>query len=279
RLILNDTNFCNAGDSSMQPYNVSPLVKADFTIEDGCAPYTAIITNNSIAGDTWLWDFGDGTTSTDKNPVKVYNVPGTYTVSLTVTDPNTCNVTDRTFRQVLIQLKPTAAFTPSPTIPVTNTPHHFSNGSSADAVRFIWEFGDGDSLSTSSRAEITHQFNESGQYEVCLQAINQAGCIDTSCQTVEAIVSPQIDLPNAFTPTGPAPNNIVFVKGFGIKTMRFLVFNRLGQKIFESNSLKFGWDGKVNGVVQPMDVYAYVLDVQFVDGTRATKKGDITLIR
>ena len=96
---------------------------------------------------------------------------------------------------------------------------------------------------------------------------------------MDAIVNPQIDLPNAFTPNGPAPNNIVYVRGFGISKMRFLIYNRLGQKVFESNSLKQGWDGRFNGVVQPMDVYAYVLDVQFVDGTRATKKGDITLIR
>ncbi len=279
RLILNDTAYCNVGDSVLHEFYLSPLVKADFTIADGCAPYNAIIDNNSVAGTSWLWDFGDGTSSTDKDPVKIYTAPGTFTVTLTVTDPNTCNVTDQTSRQVLIQSKPTAAFSYSPTIPVANTPNRFSNSSSADAINFVWDFGDGDSLHTASRADISHQFNETGQYNVCLQAINQAGCIDTTCLPVDAIVNPQIDLPNAFTPNGPAPNNIVYVRGFGISKMRFLIYNRLGQKVFESNSLKQGWDGRFNGVVQPMDVYAYVLDVQFVDGTRATKKGDITLIR
>lgn len=272
RLILNDTTYCNVGDSVVKEMYVSPLVKADFDIPNGCAPYNALITNTSVAGVTWLWDFGDGTTSTEKTPVKVFENPGTYTVTLTATDPNTCNVTDRIEKQVLVQTKPVAGFSYSPTIPRVNTPHHFTNSSSADAIRFIWEFGDGDSLHTASRSEISHQFNESGQYNVCLQAINVSGCIDTTCQTVEALIDPQIDLPNAFTPAGPAPNNIIYVKGFGIARMRFLVYNRQGQKVFESNSLKQGWDGTFNGVIQPMDVYAYVLDVEFVDGTRATKK-------
>ena len=58
-----------------------------------------------------------------------------------------------------------------------------------------------------------------------------------------------------------------------------MIFNRFGQKVFESNSIKAGWDGRYNGVVQPMDVYAYVLEIDFTDGTRTTRKGDITLIR
>lgn len=279
RLILTDTVYCNVNDSVMKEYYLSPLVKANFEIPNGCAPYTAQINNTSIAGLSWLWDFGDGTTSTEKTPVKIYENPGTYTVRLTVTDPNTCNVNDAISKTVLVQSKPTAGFSYTPLVPVQNTPHIFSNSSSADAVNFIWEFGDTETLTTASRLSVEHQYNSSGQYDVCLQAINISGCIDTLCQPVEAIVVPQIDLPNAFTPNGTAPNNMVFVKGFGIARMKFMIFNRVGQKIFESNSLKVGWDGKYNGVVQPMDVYAYVLDVEYTDGTRATKKGDITLIR
>jgi hypothetical protein len=54
---------------------------------------------------------------------------------------------------------------------------------------------------------------------------------------------------------------------------------RWGQKVFETNDVNIGWDGKFKGVVQPMDVYAYTLSVEFFDGKKATKKGDITLIR
>ncbi|WP_152616725.1 PKD domain-containing protein [Flavihumibacter solisilvae] len=279
RLIVQDTLYCNDGDSLVKEFNLSPLVKAQFELPNGCVPYTAVITNTSIAGQTWLWEFGDGTTSTDRDPVKVFSTPGTYRVKLTVTDPNTCNIVDSTFRNVLVQSAPTAGFTFAPVTPLENTPTTFTNTSSPDAISFIWNFGEGESLETTSRSPVDYQYNKTGRFDACLVAINQAGCPDTVCQQIDAIVVPKVDVPNAFTPLGPAPNNMVFVRGYAIGKMRFMIFNRFGQKVFESNSTKAGWDGKYNGVVQPMDVYAYVLEIDFTDGTRTTRKGDITLIR
>jgi gliding motility-associated-like protein len=74
-------------------------------------------------------------------------------------------------------------------------------------------------------------------------------------------------------------NSIVFARGFGIARMKFVIWNRWGQKMFESNDKRLGWDGKYKGVLQPMDVYVYTLEVEFTDGNKASKKGDITLIR
>jgi gliding motility-associated-like protein len=96
---------------------------------------------------------------------------------------------------------------------------------------------------------------------------------------VQTLIEPAIDVPNAFTPRSGDVNSIVYAKGFGIAKMKFTIWNRWGQKVFESNSKNIGWDGKFKGVLQPMDVYAYTLDVEFTDGTKANKKGDITLIR
>ena len=61
--------------------------------------------------------------------------------------------------------------------------------------------------------------------------------------------------------------------------MQFTIWNRWGQKVFETTNRFQGWDGKVKGVMQPMDVYAYTLNIEFSDGVKTTKKGDITLIR
>jgi gliding motility-associated-like protein len=279
RLILNDTVYCNVGDSLNKEFNLSPLVKAQFDLPNGCVPYTAQIVNTTLGGQTYLWDFGDGTTSTDKTPVKVFTSPNTYRVKLIVQDANSCNLIDSTFRDVLVQGAPTAGFSFAPITPIENTPTTFTNTSSPDAVNFLWSYGDGEGLETASRLPIDHQYNKTGTFDACLAAINQSGCADTICLPVQALVVPRLDVPNAFTPLGGAPNSQIFVRGFAIGKMKFIIFNRFGQKVFESSSIKFGWDGKFNGVVQPMDVYAYVLDVEFTDGTRATKKGDITLIR
>ena len=96
---------------------------------------------------------------------------------------------------------------------------------------------------------------------------------------VTTIVVPALDVPNAFTPNSNDINSKIHVRGFGIAKMRFIIWNRWGQKVFETNNRLDGWDGRVKGALQPMDVYAYTLDVEFFDGTKTTRKGDITLIR
>ena len=55
------------------------------------------------------------------------------------------------------------------------------------------------------------------------------GCSDTSCQQVTAIVSPLVDVPNAFSPNGDGTNDVVFVKGYGIGKMTWRIYNRWGQ--------------------------------------------------
>jgi len=279
-LVLTDTAFCNAPDSLTIQVRVAALVKAQFVTPPlGCAPYTAVFDNTSLAGQSFQWDFGDGTTSTDINPTHLYNVPGTYVVTLIANDPGTCNLTDTTRQTIVVAGKPAANFSFAPTTPVENTPTIFTNLSSPDAVRFIWEFGDGDSLQTTSKLNVSHQYNSTGTFNACLVAFNAAGCADTVCQPVSALVIDAIDVPNAFTPLSNDINNRVFAKGFGITKMQFIIWNRWGQKVFETNDRNVGWDGKFNGTVQPMDVYAYTLEVEFFDGKRVTKKGDITLIR
>jgi gliding motility-associated-like protein len=279
-LVLTDTAYCNSPDSLTIQVRVAALVKAQFTTPPaGCVPYNAVFTNTSLAGQTFQWDFGDGGTSIDINPTHLYTVPGTYTITLIAIDPGTCNITDTTRSTIIVASIPTADFSFAPVVPVENTPTTFTNLSSVDAVRFIWKYGDGDTLETNSRADVSHQYNATGTFNVCLIAFNVAGCPDTVCKDVSAIVIPAVDVPNAFTPLSGGINSKIFVKGFGITKMRFIIWNRWGQKVFETNDRNIGWDGKFKGAIQPMDVYAYTLDVEFFDGKKAVRKGDITLIR
>jgi gliding motility-associated-like protein len=284
RLILNDTAYCNNPDSLEIAVNAAANVDAQFTTPPvGCAPYEAVFSNTSIGGLTWQWDFGDPTspdnTSTLSSPTHLYANPGTYTVKLIATDPFTCNIVDSASFTIVVFEKPQAEFSFTPVPPVVNTPNTFTNLSSPNSTRFKWIWGDGDTLATTSRADVQHQYNSTGTFNACLIAINDAGCADTICHPVSAIIEPLLDVPNAFTPNSNDINSVVMVRGFGISKIRFTIYNRWGQKVFETANRLQGWDGKVKGVVQPMDVYAYTLEAEFFDGTKATKKGDITLIR
>lgn len=280
KLLLQDTVYCNAPDSLVIPLSVADNVKAQFTTPPtGCIPYTPVFNNTSLAAQSFLWNFGDGNTSTAANPTYTYSSPGTYTITLIAFNPNTCNLTDTARFTIQVFGAPTADFSFSPVTPAPNLPVTFTNLSSIDAVSFKWEFGDGDTLRTISRSNIDHQYNSTGTFNACLTAFNQIGCPAQICRQVSATVIPLVDVPNAFTPMSGDMNSVVMVRGFGIAKMQFTIWNRWGQKVFETNDRNKGWDGKVKGVVQPMDVYAYTLTVEFFDGVKTTKKGDITLIR
>jgi gliding motility-associated-like protein len=280
-LKLTDTAYCNTPDADTILIDIAANVKAKFSTPPfGCVQYNAVFNNQTTGGQTCLWDFGDGTTSTACVPVHLYALPGVYQVRLIAFNPNTCNLSDTTaYFTITVLDAPTPDFSFSPVTPQENSPTTFNNLSSPDAIRFKWEFGDGDSLLTASRQPVQHQYNATGTFNACLTAYNAAGCDSMICRPVRAVIVPVLDVPNAFTPQSGDENSIILVRGFGIAKMQFIIWNRWGQKVFETNNRFQGWDGKVKGVVQPMDVYAYTLSVEYSDGTKTTKKGDITLIR
>lgn len=279
KLYLVDPGYCNSPDSLVQQVFVNPLVDARFeTPLIGCAPYTAQFTNTSLAGSTFEWNFGDGGTSTDVNPAHLFVDPGTYNVTLIARDPGTCNKQDDTTISITVANKPTAEFSFTPVVPVQNKPTIFNNLSTG-GVRYKWLFGDGDSVIKNTRDTVLHQYNESGTYNACLITFNEFECTDTTCHDVQADVLPLIDVPNAFTPGKFGRNSVIRVEGFGIARLSWKIYNRWGHIVFETNDRRGAWDGTFRGQSQPVDVYQYTLEVQFVDGAKSRRTGDITLIR
>ncbi|HYE55511.1 MAG TPA: T9SS type B sorting domain-containing protein, partial [Chitinophagaceae bacterium] len=195
--------------------------------------------------------------------------------------PSTCNLIDSVETTIVVNALPTAAFTFAPVPAEENKPTVFFNNS-VGGVRYRWLFGDGESTTKTTMDTVMHQYNATGTFNACLITINEFGCADTVCQPVQALIKPLLDMPNAFTPGRPGSrgqNHVVRPQGFGMGKVMFRIYNRWGQKLFETTDPRAGWDGTFKGVLQPMDVYVYTLEVEFTDGTRASKRGDITLIR
>ncbi|MEO8719693.1 MAG: PKD domain-containing protein, partial [Ginsengibacter sp.] len=275
-LLLNDTTYCNSPADTIKTIRLSPEVKAIFsTPANGCVPYNAVFANNSLGGLNFLWDFGDGSTSTEDNPTHLYTTTGSFKVKLTAFDSTSCNKQDDTTFTIAVSPIPTASFSYNPAEPKENTFTNFVNQSSG-ATKYIWNFGDGD---TSILKDPKHIFEETGTYNVCLSAANDVGCSDDTCIEVRSIIKPLLDVPSAFTPGKFGTNSVIRVIGFGIREMDWKIYNRWGQNVYESNNLKSSWDGTYNGKLQPMDVYSYTLKVTFSDGRKITKTGDITLLR
>ena len=115
-------------------------------------------------------------------------------------------------------------------------------------------------------------------------AVDDKNCPDTVQVKIFLETKPYIFVPNAFSPNGDGQNDVfrVFVSGY--VSYRLLIFDRWGEKMFESYDPNEGWDGVFRGVLQNPDVFVYYVDVRFVNGLEPPeyikyKKGSVTLIR
>jgi gliding motility-associated-like protein len=278
RLILIDTNFCNTGDSAaILDFSVIENVRAGFRVENLCVPDTANVADTSLGALTYLWVSSDGQTSTNRDPRFVYTTPGVYTIKQYVFNPNTCNLVDSTERTFTASALPVPGFFYNPNPSQENTPTRFTSTASNDVVSWLWTFGDG---ATSTLRDPIHQYLRPNPANIVCQTVtNEVGCQDSICIPVESIINIVNELPSAFSPNGDGVNDLFFVRGFGIVKMTLRIFNRQGLLVFETTSQNVGWDGKFKGIAQPMDAYAWTLDLEYFNGEKVRKKGDVTLLR
>ena len=130
----------------------------------------------------WAWDFGDGGTSSEQNPTHLYAAPGTYTVTLTITQAQT-HLTDTYSAVVEVLSLPEAGFTYAVnevTVTFTNT--------SANTTAYFWTFGDGE---FSTETNPVHTYAVAGTYVVTLVATGTCG-VDEFTDTVTVGFAPEV---------------------------------------------------------------------------------------
>ncbi len=277
-LIMTNPNACNTTDTITKTISFNTIfVEAKFEGPPIICEKTKVVLNNrSSNASTFLWTFGDGQTSTEANPEPIYDTAGEYIITLYAYTPGSCNGVDSVSTKVTVESTPVANFRHAPFIPVTNEPITFEN-LSLRASSYIWDFGD----NTFSQVFTPEPkfYRRTGRYLVCLQALNKTGCSDTICKYVDADVYPLADLPKAFSPNGDGNNDILYVRGAGIEAVNVKIYNRWAELVYEITDQDVGWDGKYNGKEAPVEAYAYVMNVTFIDGTTFYKKGNVTLLR
>jgi PKD repeat protein len=153
-----------------------PVANFTYTVEYPSVTFT----DASSQGNSWLWDFGDGSSSSDKNPIHVYLGPGTYHVCLTVTD--SCGTGTECKAIVLSCRPPLPGFTTD--IDYLNV--RFTNTTTPDALAYLWFFGDGTS---STQHDPEHSYPNEGNYKVCLIASNECGS-DSLFREIQLICKP-----------------------------------------------------------------------------------------
>lgn len=276
-LVMDNPGACKTPDTVVHKLHIHYLwVTGHFSTPDSvCKGATFLLNPGGTNVNTNFWDFGNGHTSALGETGFHYDSVGTYTITYVVQNSGACNGADTVRKTIKVLPNPTANFSFEPVVPIENIPTTFTN-LSLNAVRYEWDFGDNNS---SIEVNPVHQYERTGAYKTCLHAFNISNCPSVICKQVSAEVVPHIGLPTGFSPNGDGENDILYVRGAAIKTLDLKIFNRWGQLVFETTSQQKGWDGTYNGQPQPIEAYAYVLDVSFIDGTARLLKGNITLLR
>ncbi len=253
----------------------------------GCPPLDITFSNSSKYADTFIWDFDDGSFSTDFEPEHRFWESKVHRVKLTAYG---LSGVDTTYRTVTIHERPTAMFGVYPP-KARNLKQVFKFiNRSTNGGRYLWEFGDG---TTSDELNPAHTYPNAGRYSVTLYVWSPEGCPDTIIYDdfIELIAGEgSTEFPNAFIWNGAGPsgghwsegkiNNSVFhphmVNPVDLKMM---IYTRWGEMIWETNEVHVGWDGylKSGELAQP-GVYVYKAYVTYVDGMQELLTGDVTFL-
>jgi len=261
-----------------------------FTLEpdSGCYPLEVVFTNTTtdiITPDGCAWTFGDGSIGAPCDPTYSYAEPGIYDVSLTVTSPEGC-LGDTTYSNVVTVFDhPTSDFTfgPQPT-DLFEPEIVFANSSSQDVILWDWAFGTGGILGTSTltNPELSFPGEDGGEYPVTLIVTNTNGCMDTTTLVVVINGHFSVYVPNTFTPDEDGVNDVFLpvVKDQDPSNHLFAVYDRWGERIFETSDASDPWDGTVGGSEAKQDVYVWQVEsTSLIDGQRRMFLGHVTLIR
>ena len=170
---LTATNQYGISDTSKVNFiHVKPPLAAKFTADPkaGKVPLLVKFTDMSAGNpESWDWDFGDGSTSDQANPVHAYTSPGAFHVSLTV---KSGMYRDTATQTIVAGGGPSTDFVADITTVGVNTPVHFTDKTLNSPISWSWNFGDG---ATSPEQNPTHEYAVKGIYTVTLTTTNIDG--------------------------------------------------------------------------------------------------------
>jgi len=283
------TNYSWSNGTSTNAIIVNPSSTTTYTVvtsnSSGCAainsvtvtvsspPVASILSTTICAGQTatliatgggsYSWNTGSTTASTTVSPTN--NASYSVTVSI-----GTCTATAS--GNVVVNPNPAASAAGN----VTITQGQSTVLSASGGGNYTWSNGDNGS-------PITVSPNTTTLY--CVTVTDANNCTDTSCVTVfvePMDCSAEIYLPNAFSPNHDGENDMLqlyYVNIACIKALKLTIYDRWGEKVFETNDPAFTWSGIYKSKHLNTAVFVYYLDVTLISAEQINKKGNVSLIR
>lgn len=253
----------NCTGTALKIVTVVPPVIASITGNNICEGENATLT--ASGGNNYIWS-----TTETTNPIIVAPVnTTTYTVIASV---GTC-VDTATFILTVTPL-PIATAKSDTTISYGNNAILTSTGGGT----YNWTPPTG--LSCTGCANPIATPTATTQYCVTVML---AGCIDSACVTVTIDTkcgdNGELYVPNGFSPNGDGQNDVLYVRGGGVTGIFWVIYDRWGEKIFETTNPKQGWDGTYKGKQLDPAVFVYYLKVTCFSGEEIVQKGNVAIIK
>ncbi|RFC55907.1 T9SS type B sorting domain-containing protein [Brumimicrobium aurantiacum] len=238
-----------SSDTAVGTIQVSEMAQIQFTSDvlEGCSPLTVNFSDMTIVDGAkdYIWYVDGAQVGTDSTMTYVFDEVRCYDITLSIETDNLCLNTHTESQMICVNPDPIAEFKYSPTSIFSDNPVvNFTNESQLNANN-IWDFAE-EGVSNEVNPSFTFPFGEEGDYEVTLTVVSAKGCIDSTTQIIPIRDQTIYYVPNAFTPDGDNINNVfkpVMTVGVDPQLYKFEVFNRWGEKVFESNDYNIGWDG------------------------------------
>ncbi|NLE34907.1 MAG: PKD domain-containing protein [Bacteroidales bacterium] len=252
----------------------------------GCVPLHVSFACNATGETKILWDFGDGGSSSECSTDYIYDIPGKYHVTLTVTDSRGRITTAST--SVDVRERPRASFEVIKNDQWDEGDKVTFVNMSTGAIDYLWDFGDG---TFSTLPNPSYRYDHMGTYDVTLIAWSAGGCADSL--TVTDLFTDRgmyIRFPNAFVPNSGGPtggyynlrtdeaSQVFHPVAAGIDTYNLKIYSKTGLLVFETNEIEMGWDGWYRGELCTPGVYVWKVRGTYRNGQSFIMAGDVTLL-
>lgn len=270
------TDYLGCKDSMKKEIIVDSTGRINFTASE-----TEICTGGTISfvGDFMklqnigtIWDLGDGNTiSGPSDIIYSFDKAGIYPVTFKV-DYRICP-DEQHVVNINVKPMPKISLGDDRTICPNGRPLTLVDEINTGNPSAKWKWNDNVGSETSAIV-VRHE----GSYAA---TVDIDGC--SAADTVVISNNCYINIPNGFSPNGDGNGDYFLPRQFlsgGVKEFDMQIFNRWGEKVFETKSIDGkGWDGNLNGKQQPVGVYVYLINVAFEDGAAENYKGNVTLLR
>ncbi|TAL59240.1 MAG: T9SS type B sorting domain-containing protein, partial [Bacteroidetes bacterium] len=262
---VTDASGCTQTQTITVTYNNTLTLNTSST-QAGCTVNNGTATANPGNGATpYSYSWSNGLSTQTVTGLAV----GTYTIIVTdasgCTQTQTVNVTQ----------------TSGPTAVITATVINITLGGNTQLTAtgggtYSWSPSTG--LSCTTCANPAASPLQTTNY--CVVVTDGNGCKDSSCITINVeMPCGDIFIPNAFSPDDDGSNDLECVLGGCIETFHIAIYDRWGEKVFETSDQKICWDGMYKGKILNTAVFVYYMAATLTSGEKISKKGNISLIR